>query len=146
MRDDMMIGMRAVRYQTTEILAVAIIAAAIVGLLLYFVFAIRPASRDNQRIADVQSIQRMIALYASGGGIYPLATATTTLTGLDPISQGLIAASGLSSNEFPRDPLSPRYEYTYISNDRGNDYQISFCLETDAIAHYTRGCRNVIHP
>lgn len=142
----MMIGMRATRTRTTEALAVVAVAALVIACLLYFVFAIRPASRDSKRIADVRDIQRMIALYASGGGAYPIVIATTTLTGADPVSQALIAASGLSSNEFPRDPLSPRYEYTYTSNDRGNDYQIFFCLETDAIANYPRGCDNVIRP
>lgn len=125
-----------------------LVVIAIIGLLASIVVAsfgtAQSKARDARRMEDVQTLQKALALYQITGGTYPIATATTTLTGADSVSVGLTNAGAIST--IPKDPLSPQYDYSYSSNAVGNDYTVAFCLETNSIRNYASGCVNSISP
>jgi len=52
----------------------------------------------------------------------------------------------LAIQKMPSDPLHPLLTYRYISNDDGSDYRLKFCLETDSVLDYERGCNNEVGP
>ncbi len=93
---------------------------------------------------DVSQLQKALTLYESNGGAYPIATATTTLTSASTVGAALIAAEAMPT--MPKDPSDPTYTYGYVSDATGSTYNISFCLETDGIKNYSKGCGNIVSP
>ncbi|MFA7309422.1 MAG: prepilin-type N-terminal cleavage/methylation domain-containing protein [Candidatus Paceibacterota bacterium] len=127
-----------------ELLVVIAIIGVLASLVLASLASTQSKARDARRIQDVGSLQKALALYLTTSGTYPIVTSTTTLTGTDPIMTALIAAQTIPAT--PKDPSSPVYEYTYVSNAIGNTYTIGFCLETNKITNYSEGCGNQVSP
>ncbi len=125
-----------------------LVVIAIIGILASVVMAslnsTQSKARDARRMEDLSSMQKALALYMISHGTYPIVSATTTLTGTDTVMAALIGAEAISAT--PKDPQSPVYDYTYMSNSIGNNYYLGFCLETDKITNYAQGCGNIIKP
>lgn len=125
-----------------------LVVIAIIGILASIVIAslgsVQSRGRDARRMSDINSLQKALALYSSSAASYPVAAATTTLTGADAVSTALIAAGVFTT--MPQDPLYPTdpYKYGYISNAAGTSYTIEFCLETDTVKGYSSGCSNAV--
>lgn len=122
-----------------------LVVIAIIGILATVVFAsitiARVKARDSRRVSDIDSIQKALSLYASDRQAYPASSATTTLTGSDPVSLVLVAAKSIDA--VPADPVSPAYSYRYQSTN-GSSYILNFCLETNSIKNYSQGCANYV--
>ena len=138
----------ALRYSKGFSLVELLVVIAIIGILASIIYANlsspQAKARDAHRMQDIKEIQKALGLYDTTHGRYPVQTATTTLTGSDPVMTVLLAESYFSAT--PKDPTSPQTDYTYSSNDLGSSYTLGFCLETDSIKNYHSGCGNTISP
>ena len=136
------------RLQSGFTLIELLVVIAIIGLLASVILAslgsVQARARDARRIEDINSLQKAFALHLTSSGTYPISTSTTTLDGTDAISVAIIASESIAT--IPRDPTTPVYVYTYISNSIGSTYTLSFCLETNAIKGYNQGCGNTLSP
>lgn len=127
-----------------ELLVVIAIIGILASIILASLGSSQSKARDARRISDIDSYQKALALYLTTSGTYPIVVATTTLDGgvSDSVSAALIAVQDLQTA--PKDPQSPIYNYTYMSNTSGNKYWLGFCLETNNIRNYSAGCGNLI--
>jgi|SRR3989344_2823634 len=125
-----------------------LVVVAIIGLLASVVIAslstAQTRARDARRMGDIDSLQKALALYATNGGIYPIATSPIVLTDASVPGAALIAEKTISA--MPKDPFDPTYQYEYVSNSIGSTYTLSFCLETNTIKNYAQGCGNTVSP
>ncbi len=124
-----------------------LVVIAIIGILASIVLAsldsARVKARDARRVSDINQIQKALSLYASDtNGTYPASAATTSLTGIDAVSQALI--TGRTMGSVPKDPQSPTYDYGYKTYNSDTSYMLSFCLETSAIKNFSQGCNNYV--
>ena len=125
-----------------------LVVIAIIGILSSIVLASlntsRLKARDARRMADMNTLQKALALYNDNHGGYPVAAASTTLTGSDSVSTALLTPDVLSTMVI--DPQSPTFDYSYKSDANGGTYWLNFCLETDGIRGYAQGCGNIVAP
>jgi type II secretory pathway pseudopilin PulG len=101
-------------------------------------------NRDEERISDVKEIRDALDLYEIEKGFFLIKRAEVAITGNDDLSIALKDA-GVIKN-IPLDPRYPQSTYTYKSDSFGSDYVIKFCLESDKIPDYSKGCNNKIGP
>ena len=108
-----------------ELLVVlAVIALLASGVLLMY-SSVKAKSRDGRRMVDIKSVANALELYYTRYAGYPQS--------LDNLVPDYISA-------VPRDPRNTApyvYAYTLVNS---NEYSFSFCLETDSIQDYSRGC------
>ena len=125
-----------------------LVSLAIIAMLFSITFTllsgIRQKSRDARRMSDVREIKKALSLYANQNNKFPSSATETIITGDDIISVELEGAGVIS--KMPADPMHPTYAYAYQTDTQGNTYAISFCLETDDIPNYSKGCANEITP
>lgn len=123
-----------------------LVVIAIIGILASIVIAslgsVQSRGRDARRMSDINSLQKALALYSSSASSYPVAAATTTLTGADAVSTALLGAGVFTT--MPKDPMDPTYTYDYITNATGSSYTLVFCLETNTVKGYAEGCDNTV--
>jgi type II secretory pathway pseudopilin PulG len=131
-------------FTVLETFVVVAIIAAMIVLLVLFIQETQKRSRDATRISSVREISKALALFQTTSFFYPIAPTDIRLTGDDAVSLALKKAGAIPS--VPRDPLHPDLDYLYGTDSRGSVYHITFCLETDSIPHYTRGCENTLTP
>lgn len=124
---------------------------ALIGILSSIVLAsfseARARNRDGKRMSDIREIQKALSLYQIDNNKFPVPTNPTdtiTITGDDEISTVLEEFGHISA--VPVDPQYPNYSYTYETDTEGSDFTIGFCLETDTIRSFERGCGNTIKP
>ncbi len=128
-------------YTVLETFVVIALITAVAVFFTVYTDGVRAKGRDAARVAAVREITNALALYNTSNGFYP-AAAETKLTGEDPLSRALVGGKLLPA--MPVDPRSPNFEYTYQSD--GASYQLMFCLETESIKGYPKGCDNKIIP
>jgi type II secretory pathway pseudopilin PulG len=131
-------------FTVLETFVVVAIIAAVIVLLVLFIQETQKRSRDAARISSVRELSKALALFQTTSSYYPLAPAELRLTGNDDVSVALKKAGAIPS--IPLDPLHPELDYLYRTDSRGSMYYITFCLETDSIPQYSRGCENTINP
>ncbi len=122
-----------------------LVVLAIIGLLISGVLVglsqARIRAQDTRRMEDIGQLQRALALYATTFHRYPIAAATTTLTGTDTVSTALISAEAIPA--IPKDPNASR-SYQYSST--GASYLLEFCLDTNAFPPHGAHCNNTVAP
>mgnify|MGYP001601120603 FL=1 len=98
-------------------------------------------SRDARREVDIKELQKILALYESNRGRYPICSSEVQVNGTsDCLSLGIISEAIV--NVLPKDPKhgvgggscgdSSSFYYCYVSAD-GSSYTIRYNLETDSI-------------
>jgi len=124
------------------------IAIGVAILLVSVVFTIisktNAENRDSERITHMTNIRKALRLYKINSGHFPLSLNPVIITGSDTFSQALL--NDLLVREVFTDPVHPEFMYTYQSDPSGNKYNLRFCLETDIVVNYTKGCDNIITP
>jgi prepilin-type N-terminal cleavage/methylation domain-containing protein len=131
-------------FTVMELLVSLAIIAMLFTITMALVGPVKEKSRDSRRMSDVREINKALVLYADNNSKFPIATTAVTITGNDAVSTILESAGVIS--EVPTDPTHPTNSYTYLSDSSGNTFIISFCLETDTIPNYSKGCGNTINP
>ncbi|MEK7139930.1 MAG: prepilin-type N-terminal cleavage/methylation domain-containing protein [Patescibacteria group bacterium] len=127
-----------------ELLVVVAIIAILSAVTLVLISATKERSRDAKRMSELRQLQTALNIYTAQVGRFPIAPSATPLSGTDPVSEALIDQDAIEAG--PIDPLYPTYAYTYQTDAAGTSFSISFCLETDTIQGYTKGCGNIITP
>lgn len=135
-------------------LAELLVVLAVIGLLLASVMAIfsnsRARARDSRRVADMDTLQKALALYLSITDQYPQAAGPPgeVINGADTLSTALKNRNILIGTVM--DPRSGQsagggnvYEYRYWSTSN-NTYSVTYCMETSAIK--PTGCGNTVSP
>ncbi len=125
-----------------------VVVIAIIALMSTFLISrfsgVLERSRDDRRLTDISDLRKGLSLYQINHGRFPVTIEPITITRTDAFSTTLLEDGSMKA--IPADPLSPTYDYTYQSNALGTTYTLSFCLETDTIRNYTKGCGNVAAP
>ncbi len=125
------------------IVVIAIIALAF-GILFAVFDGILERGRDGRRLSDMSELRKALSLYTINRGRFPVSVNPVTITGSDEFSNLLLSEGVIQA--VPADPLHPDFTYTYQSNSLGTSYTISFCLETDSVKGFTKGCGNTVSP
>lgn len=125
-----------------------LVVIAIIAMLAAVVFAslshLQAKSRDARRMEDMREIQKALGLYYIDNNHFPVAATPITIDGTDTMSTALVDAGAMPS--VPGDPVSTTYAYTYETNTGGTEFTLTFCLETDSIPNFAKGCTNTIAP
>lgn len=116
---------------------IGILAAA--GLVLYS--SVQAKSRDASREQHMKTFQNALAIYVANNQSYPVYSGV--ISGSDDLSVALLDSSAI--REIPRDPLNTgSYTYQYDSAD-GQNYSITYYLETGTISGKSSG-QNIVTP
>jgi len=126
-----------------ELLVVLAIIGMLASIISVAMSGIQAKSRDTRRLEDLREFQKALSLYYVDNNEFPATASPITLGGSDAITTALVSANAISG--FEGDPVSPTFDYIYeITN--GAAYTITFCLETNSIPRYAKGCSNTITP
>lgn len=133
-------------FTVLELLVSVAIIAMLSAITMAFISAAREKSRDAKRMSALHQLQNALNIYVTQVGRFPIALGATALSGTDAVSETLVNQDAMKAASV--DPLYPQYVYVYQSNSDGTVFTISFCLETDTIKGYYKGCdpRNIITP
>lgn len=130
-----------------ELMVVVAIIGILAALITISFSDARAKSRDGRRMEDLKSLSNAFNLYYSQFHRFP------DTGGWDIELDGTISDSVsdtlILNNSMPapiRDPLSPGTDYVYNSPVGGLDYTITFCMETNSIKGYIKGCTNTLKP
>lgn len=125
-------------FTIVELLVVAAI-IVMVGSLAFIQFQqYRAKARDVERERDIKELQKALTLYITEKRVFPISSGP--ITGIDALSLALLDADALPA--IPRDPLlSGAYVYTYDSPN-GQNYILTYTLETDSIPGKKKGVQS----
>lgn len=127
-----------------ELMVSVAIIAILTSIILVTISGIKERGRDARRLSDVNEIQNALNLYFSSHNIFPVFSTKITITGDDAFSELLINEKNMPA--VPTDPLPTFGSYTYQSNSGGTNYSLGFCMETDTVSKYLKGCTNTLTP
>jgi len=127
-----------------ELLISVAIIALLSSIILFGISTIKEKSRDARRMSDVKQIQNALNLYFTSHNTFPVFPAEITITGDDAFS--LLLENEKTIPAIPTDPMPTFGSYKYQSNSVGTDFYLNFCLETNTIPKYSRGCNNRVSP
>lgn len=108
-------------------------------------------SRDARREVDIKELQKILALYESNRGRYPICSPEININGIsDCLSSAIISENVV--NVLPKDPKHGvgggacgdvgAFYYCYVSTN-GGSYTIRYPLETDSIYGKSAGWNSV---
>ncbi len=124
-----------------ELLVSIAIIALLSALVIVSISGINAKKRDATRIAHLKELNNALNLYNNSVMHYPIYEGP--ITGSDAVSEALEDTGAIAKT--PLDPLnSGVYVFSYSS--KGDSFTIGFCLETDSIKEYRKGCGNKISP
>lgn len=135
---------KRINFTQKETIAFFIIILSFVGMFFLLTRNTRLEIHDAQRIADMASMRQALRLYKISYGYFPVVTNPVIITGTDKFSKTLL--DDLVISKVFTDPVHPDFMYTYQSDPQGKNYILRFCLETNIIRNYTKGCDNTITP
>ncbi|TSD03148.1 MAG: putative General secretion pathway protein GspG [Parcubacteria group bacterium Athens0714_16] len=127
-----------------ELMVSVAIIAILTSIILVTISGIKERSRDVRRLSDVNEIQKALNLYFSSHNIFPVFPVEINITGDDAFSEILISEKNMPA--VPTDPLPTYGAYTYQSNSGGTNYSLGFCMETNTVSKYLKGCTNTLTP
>lgn len=127
-----------------ELLISVAIIALLSSIILVGISSIKERSRDTRRMSDVNEIQKALNLYFTNHNTFPVFPIEITITGEDAFSTVLENEKLITA--VPMDPMPSFGSYKYQSNTTGTNFYLNFCLETNTIPKYTKGCNNKISP
>lgn len=130
-------------FSLIELVVFIVIAVAILLAALMYVDDVRAYLRDRARIADIRQIAIHLEQYRGNVTRYPIVSNRIQITGEDDLSH--LIRREILVDQLPIDPLYPDYAYLYDSEANGRGYTLTFCLETNAMRGYTKGCGNQVH-
>lgn len=112
-----------------ELITVVAIIALLTSVVSVLYSQTRAKSRDAKREQDIKALVNALSLYAGTNQRYPIYS--LYITGTDGLSADLRTSGSL--NAAPTDPTNQgNYRYHYDSTD-GQDYTLTYYLETDSI-------------
>jgi len=107
-----------------------LIVIAILGILLGIVFVsfsgARASARDAVRMNDLRNLEKILEVYKISHNRYPTSSVDFLIAGY------AWGSSWENYGVLPKDPLSPRQDYVYVSDD-GLDYQIYAKFEREPV-------------
>ncbi len=127
-----------------ELLISIAIIAILTSIILVTISGIKERGRDARRLSDVNEIQKALNLYFSSHNIFPVFPDEVSINGEDAFSELLKNEKFMS--RVPADPVPTFGSYRYQSNSGGTNYSLGFCLETDTISRFIKGCTNTLTP
>ena len=128
-----------------ELLVVIAIIGVLSTIVMVSVNDLRARARDDRRVSDMKAIRDALAMYQVQHMTYPSLPTETAITGTDALSTELLGEKELTV--MPLDPLNAGgYTYSYQSLSNDSTYVLKFCLETDSLRSYAKGCGNQVGP
>jgi len=140
---------RLAGFTLIELLIVIGVFVILVAVVAVAVNDLQVQARDSRRVADMKAIRNALALYQTQFSTYPSVPDLTVITGSDPLSNEL--KNGRMIEKISLDPINSMvgsipYFYQYQSLLDDSTYVLRFCLETDSLRGYTKGCDNAMGP
>jgi len=131
-----------------ELLVVIAIIGVLASITIVSVNDMRARARDDRRVADMKTISDALGLYRVSQSTYPVSATAITITGSDTLSTALKAEGVIQAVPFDPDVVKSTRGYTYQTSADGSTFVLTFCLETDALKTFDKGCgaRNVYSP
>lgn len=130
-----------------ELVVVMAIVAVLTSFILTLFSSSSAKSRDVRRESDLKELQRLLALYVSNSGIYPICDYKTEIDGISDCLSSKLISSG-TTKIIPKDPRNgigdgscgdpSSFYYCYYSLD-GGTYELGYLLETDSIINKSAG-------
>ena len=127
-----------------ELLVVMALVSIVLSIIIVSTTGLKTKARDTTRLSHMNEIVTALNLYYTNHGRFPIATSEITITSDDIMSVELEGDEVIQQT--PTDPSHPTFTYRYISDSLGLDYILTFCLETDTIQGYNKGCENALRP
>lgn len=120
--------------------------ALIISFLILIIILMLPPTtmtakskmRDQKRVSDIEKLTASLQRYFVLNNNFPISDTWININGQDSVSQKL-EKDGIEKFS---DPISPNFDYGYISND-GKSYTLRFCMENNK-QNFKRGCANKI--
>ncbi len=137
-------------FTLTELLVVLTIIGLLITVALASLSSAKARARDSRRAGEVNTLSKALALYLSIRDEYPQTGGNfpgTIIDGNDTVSNDLATISILQGKLI--DPTDGQviggetFHYYYFSLD-GNEYTITYCLETNSILGQSPGCGNTL--
>jgi len=136
---------RVAGFTLIELLVVIAIIGVLATIVMVSVNDLRARARDDRRVSDMKAIRDALAMYQVQHMTYPSLPTETVITGSDALSTELLSEKELTV--MPLDPLNASgFLYSYQSLSEDSNYVLKFCLETDSLRNYTKGCGNQVGP
>ncbi|MFH0840538.1 MAG: prepilin-type N-terminal cleavage/methylation domain-containing protein [bacterium] len=116
-------------FTLVEFLVVIFIIAILVAIALILVSGARISARDAERVTDIDTLRKALAVYDVKEGGYPsIITSGQSLTAGSNTYLGLIPTNPTPQND--GDCIAVNYNYTQDSS--GTSYHIAYCLGSGA--------------
>ena len=137
-------GINKKGFTILELLISIAIIAVLSSIIMVSMTGIKKQTRDTRRMSDINEIQKALNLYFTTTNRFPIFTSETIITGTDAFST--LLEQGGHITQVPTDPAYPEYAYTYQSDSTGANFNLKFCMETDSIKRFSKGCGNSVSP